>query len=227
MTSSSPALPRWRRSAVPLLLVAACAGACGSTTDTPRAAAGSSASAASTTSTPTSTSTTSPPVRQVVDGRTLVNATGKTVRVIGLAAPGECWAQAATEFATTTLAGKRITLQSVSGDQVNIGLPDGSDYAETALRNGMARAESTANSALTSAEAVAKQAGLGLWGGECGGKDSSDQAGAQNQKQSGSDDLYFASCDAAKRAGLGPIVTGQPGYGKHLDPDGDGIACDR
>ena len=38
--------------------------------------------------------------------------------------------------------------------------------------------------------------------------------------------VYYANCDAARRAGATPILRGQPGYGTHLDRDGDGKACE-
>ncbi|KQP70598.1 hypothetical protein ASF40_12660 [Microbacterium sp. Leaf288] len=39
-------------------------------------------------------------------------------------------------------------------------------------------------------------------------------------------EVYYKNCDAARAAGAAPIQQGQPGYGKHLDRDGDGIGCD-
>lgn len=41
-------------------------------------------------------------------------------------------------------------------------------------------------------------------------------------KSSGS----YRNCNEARAAGAAPIRRGQPGYGKHLDRDGDGIACE-
>ena len=38
---------------------------------------------------------------------------------------------------------------------------------------------------------------------------------------------YFANCTAARAAGAAPVYAGTPGYGKHLDRDGDGIGCDK
>ncbi len=37
----------------------------------------------------------------------------------------------------------------------------------------------------------------------------------------------FANCSAAREAGAAPVRRGQPGYGPHLDGDGDGIGCER
>lgn len=36
----------------------------------------------------------------------------------------------------------------------------------------------------------------------------------------------FANCHAARAAGAAPIARGAPGYGAHLDRDGDGVACE-
>lgn len=38
--------------------------------------------------------------------------------------------------------------------------------------------------------------------------------------------VYYPNCSAARRAGAAPIYRGQPGYGSHLDRDGDGKACE-
>lgn len=37
---------------------------------------------------------------------------------------------------------------------------------------------------------------------------------------------YYANCAAVRAAGAAPIYRGQPGYGSHLDRDGDGKACE-
>lgn len=36
----------------------------------------------------------------------------------------------------------------------------------------------------------------------------------------------FANCSQARAAGAAPVRRGQPGYGPHLDRDGDGVACE-
>ena len=38
--------------------------------------------------------------------------------------------------------------------------------------------------------------------------------------------VHYPSCAAAGVTRSTPIRRGEPGYGRHLDPDGDGIACD-
>ena len=42
----------------------------------------------------------------------------------------------------------------------------------------------------------------------------------------GTSSVYYPNCTAARRAGKSNIRRGQAGYGKHLDRDGDGIACE-
>ena len=38
--------------------------------------------------------------------------------------------------------------------------------------------------------------------------------------------VYFENCEAARAAGAAPVHRGDPGYGPHLDRDGDGVACE-
>ncbi|SDR06955.1 Excalibur calcium-binding domain-containing protein [Arthrobacter crystallopoietes] len=37
---------------------------------------------------------------------------------------------------------------------------------------------------------------------------------------------YFSNCSDARAAGAAPVYRGGPGYGSHLDRDGDGVACE-
>lgn len=36
----------------------------------------------------------------------------------------------------------------------------------------------------------------------------------------------FANCSQARAAGAAPVRAGDPGYGRHLDRDGDGVGCE-
>jgi hypothetical protein len=38
--------------------------------------------------------------------------------------------------------------------------------------------------------------------------------------------VYYSNCSEARAAGAAPVRRGQPGYGSHLDRDGDGVGCD-
>lgn len=37
---------------------------------------------------------------------------------------------------------------------------------------------------------------------------------------------YYKNCTEARSAGAAPLYSGSPGYGRHLDRDGDGVACE-
>lgn len=45
-------------------------------------------------------------------------------------------------------------------------------------------------------------------------------------RASESPSVYYENCAAVRRAGKAPIRRGDPGYGSHLDRDGDGVACE-
>ncbi|MGV9412485.1 excalibur calcium-binding domain-containing protein [Nocardia sp. NPDC003693] len=49
--------------------------------------------------------------------------------------------------------------------------------------------------------------------------------GSANLAQTGSAGGSYKNCDEARHAGRAPLFRGEPGYGPHLDPDGDGFAC--
>ena len=40
------------------------------------------------------------------------------------------------------------------------------------------------------------------------------------------DEVYFQNCTAAREAGAAPVHSDEPGYGSHLDRDGDGTGCE-
>jgi hypothetical protein len=37
---------------------------------------------------------------------------------------------------------------------------------------------------------------------------------------------HYRNCSAARAAGAAPVMVGDPGYGRHLDRDGDGSGCE-
>ena len=39
-------------------------------------------------------------------------------------------------------------------------------------------------------------------------------------------EVYYKNCAAVRAAGADPIRRGDPGYGRHLDRDGDGVGCE-
>ena len=38
--------------------------------------------------------------------------------------------------------------------------------------------------------------------------------------------VYYNGCNEVRDAGKAPLYRGDPGYGEHMDGDGDGIACE-
>lgn len=38
--------------------------------------------------------------------------------------------------------------------------------------------------------------------------------------------VHYSGCDEVREAGLAPLYRGDPGYGEHMDGDGDGVACE-
>lgn len=59
--------------------------------------------------------------------------------------------------------------------------------------------------------------------GSGGGGDSGGDSGDNDDDDGG---VYYENCDAARDAGAAPVYAGDPGYGSHLDRDGDGVACE-
>jgi hypothetical protein len=55
-----------------------------------------------------------------------------------------------------------------------------------------------------------------------------DRTPTPRQRLSGgrSDSVYYPNCSAARAAGAAPVRRGDPGYGRHLDRDGDGVGCE-
>ena len=109
-------------------------------------------------------------VRDVVDARTVELADGTTVRVAQLAAPADCWAEAALAFARTTLLAAAVRVDFLAGG-AKLVLEDGADYAQLAVRQGVLRADGVDGGPLVAAESQAAAADLGLWGAPCNGLD--------------------------------------------------------
>lgn len=53
-----------------------------------------------------------------------------------------------------------------------------------------------------------------------------DQPRGENQRAASSSSTYYRNCAEARAAGVAPLRAGEPGYGRHLDRDGDGLACE-
>ncbi|MGW6819924.1 excalibur calcium-binding domain-containing protein [Streptomyces sp. NPDC055005] len=59
-----------------------------------------------------------------------------------------------------------------------------------------------------------------------GGGSSTGGSSTDGGSSTGGGDVSYRNCAAVRAAGAAPIRRGDPGYGRHLDRDGDGIACE-
>lgn len=102
-------------------------------------------------------------VRNVIDVRTVQLSDGQEIKVKGLAAPDQCWSDAATTFAKTMLLDKPVDTTPAG----SLRLMDGTDYAVIAVELGMVRSEATDDRLLQEAETTAAAKRLGRWGPPC------------------------------------------------------------
>ncbi len=59
-----------------------------------------------------------------------------------------------------------------------------------------------------------------------GSAGSADEADTGSGGAGSAGSTHFENCTAARNAGAAPVRRGDPGYGSHLDRDGDGIGCE-
>ncbi|MFD6279228.1 excalibur calcium-binding domain-containing protein [Streptomyces sp. NPDC060209] len=62
--------------------------------------------------------------------------------------------------------------------------------------------------------------------GSSGGSSGGSTGGSSSGGSTGGGGTSYANCTAVRAAGAAPIHRGDPGYGSHLDRDGDGVACE-
>ncbi|WP_442813445.1 excalibur calcium-binding domain-containing protein [Streptomyces sp. NBC_01244] len=63
-------------------------------------------------------------------------------------------------------------------------------------------------------------------GDDSGGSSSGGSSSGGSSTGGGGGSVYYKNCTAVRAAGADPIRRGDPGYGRHLDRDGDGVACE-
>ncbi|GAA1355375.1 hypothetical protein GCM10009612_19560 [Streptomyces beijiangensis] len=63
-------------------------------------------------------------------------------------------------------------------------------------------------------------------GGSSGGGGSTGGSSGGSSGGGGGGSTYYKNCAAVRAAGAAPIHVGDPGYGRHLDRDGDGVGCE-
>lgn len=121
-----------------------------------------------------------------------------------------------------------------------------SDLGNVMVREGLAIALTRFSQDYVEAEARAKSFGMALWGSKFqtpaefraanpalfAARAPRSPAGvpirsaAPRTAAVASFSFSFRNCAAARAAGAAPLRRGQPGYGIHMDGDGDGIACE-
>ncbi|GEK58338.1 hypothetical protein CHL76_09215 [Marinococcus halophilus] len=159
----------------------------------------------------------------------------------------------AAEFTTSELDGKDVRLELGVEERDYYGrllayvFVDGENFNQQLIEEGLARVavyppNTEYLDEFEAAEADARSAGIGIWsiddyvtddgyeeqdGDEETSEDPSDSedSGSSGSEES-SEDVYYDNCGAARNAGAAPVREGDPGYGSHLDRDGDGVGCE-
>ncbi|WP_238586561.1 excalibur calcium-binding domain-containing protein [Sphingopyxis sp. C-1] len=63
-------------------------------------------------------------------------------------------------------------------------------------------------------------------GGHCHRQQGGSGSSAERPQRVSGGGASYANCSAARAAGAAPVRRGDPGYGRHLDRDGDGVGCE-
>lgn len=118
-----------------------------------------------------------------------------------------------------------------------------SDLGGVMVREGLAIALPRFTDAYVDAEARAKAFGMALWGStfqtpaefraanpalfKATPPRPPVRAVVESARATTIAAFAFRNCASARAAGATPLRRGQPGYGAHMDGDGDGVACER
>jgi endonuclease YncB( thermonuclease family) len=190
-----------------------------------------------------------------IDGDTLDMA-GVPVGLFGIDAPeahqacnraGEVWACGtdAAALLSELVAGEQLTCEQRgtegSGRILATCKAGRLDLAAAIAEAGFALAVAPGSEAYGAAAATAQRQGLGIWAGQFENPAAFRAANPASYRiartlepeviavpgrvQMASRGA-FRNCAAARAAGAAPVRRGQPGYGPHLDGDGDGIGCE-
>lgn len=154
------------------------------------------------------------PVTRIIDGDTFLIGTRK-IRLWGIDAPEAATPNgpAATEYLARVVANHPLTCRQAgppSHDRMVARCLDpwGRDIAEIMVGAGWALDwPEFSKGQYRAAQARAAAQGAGSHGIRADG-------------------VFYPGCREAEAAGAAPLHRGQPGYGAHMDGDGDGIACE-
>lgn len=172
-------------------------------------------------------------VTRVVDGDTIELANGQVVRVVGIDTPerGECGYDTATANMQRLVLGKRVRLVVSDED---------TDRYGRLLRYVDVGKQDAGLAQIKSGLAIARydsRDGYGFHPRENryirADKATPDKTTCpkpkptpQQKPSGGGAPVYYQNCTAARAAGAAPVHRGDPGYGSHLDRDGDGVGCE-
>lgn len=80
--------------------------------------------------------------------------------------------------------------------------------------------------AVSQRESTSRSSSNSAAGSSTGGASAQQPAAQPQQPAAPAPSTYYKNCTAAREAGAAPVRAGQPGYGSHLDRDGDGVGCE-
>lgn len=167
-------------------------------------------------------------VTRVIDGDTLELGNGQEVRIVGIDTPevGECHYETATRHLASLVLDRWVTLTVSDEDRDRYGRllryvdVAGADAGLAQIRRGLAIARYDSRD------------GYGRHVRE----DSYRRVDARVPQRTcariaplagtGAAPVHYENCTAAEEARAVPLSRGEPGYGTHLDRDGDGSACE-
>lgn len=186
-------------------------------------------------------------VTRVVDGDTVDMSDGSTIRLIGIDSPeqGECGYEDATRHLESLVLGKPVTLTPGARDDVDrYGRllryldVDGVDANRAQLEAGVAIARYDSNDGYgrhTREDDYRAVDFVVPMAGGCARPDAPATTAspappppppAPAPAPDPPTNVSYANCTAAREAGAAPVYAGDPGYGSHLDRDGDGVGCE-
>jgi endonuclease YncB( thermonuclease family) len=175
-------------------------------------------------------------VTRVIDGDTIELANGEAVRFVGIDTPerGECGYAEATANMERLVLGKRVRLTMSDEDRdrydrllryVNVG---GKDTGLKQINRGLAiaRYDSRDGYGYHPRENKYIAADKATPNFKCAPKPKPKPQPVAPAPEPAQQSAYYENCTAAREAGAAPVYRGDPGYGSHLDRDGDGVACE-
>lgn len=168
-------------------------------------------------------------IARVVDGDTVTTDEGETIRLIGIDTPerGDCGFDEATARMVELAEGREAMLIDGAKDDVDIyGRSlryievENLDVGKTLIDEGLAIARYDSRDGYGShdREEMYVEADRESADGPC--------VTPTTTTTDPTTGTYYSNCSEARTAGAAPVHRGDPGYGSHLDRDGDGVACE-